>query len=83
MDTRNINDANHPAKGFDFTAFDAHTVYVKPIDAAQVPGIGELPPGTIVYAVHSADGTALAVINSREAAFYAARQYNKQPVSVH
>lgn len=83
MDTHKLNQANGVANGFDFAPFDAGIVYVKPIDSSLVPGLSEVPPGTTVYAVHSSDGTALAVINSREGAFRAARQYNMQPVSVH
>jgi hypothetical protein len=58
-------------------------VYVKPIDSSQVRGLQGVPPGTIVYAIHSEAGVPLAVVGNREAAFYAARQHHMLPVSVH
>ena len=58
-------------------------VYVKPIDSSLVQGLQGVPPGTIVYAIHSEAGVPLAVVGNREAAFYAARQHNMHPVSVH
>ncbi len=58
-------------------------VYVKAIDSSQVQGLEGVPPGTIVYAIHSPEGAPLAVLGSRDAAFYAARQHNMTPVSVH
>ncbi len=39
--------------------------------------------GTEGYGIHGADGTVLAVAESRELAFAAARQHNLLPVSVH
>ncbi len=35
------------------------------------------------YGIHAADGTILAVVSDREAAFAAARQHDLEPVSVH
>lgn len=58
-------------------------VYVKAIDSSLVHGLNGVPPGTIVYAIHSDTGAPLAVLGNREAAFYAARQHNMLPVSVH
>ncbi len=58
-------------------------VYVKPIDSSQVQGLQGVPPGTIVYAIHSEAGAPLAVLGNRDAAFFAARQHNMLPVSVH
>ena len=58
-------------------------VYVKAIDSSLVQGLNGVPPGTIVYAIHSEAGAPLAVLGNRDAAFYAARQHNMLPVSVH
>ena len=58
-------------------------VYVKAIDSSQVQGLQGVPPGTIVYAIHSEAGAPLAVVGNRDAAFFAARQHNMLPVSVH
>ena len=35
------------------------------------------------YGVFAADGTQLAVFESRDAAYYTARQHNLEPVSIH
>ncbi len=39
--------------------------------------------GSIAYAIHSADGTRLALAPSRDLAFAAAKQHELEPVSVH
>jgi hypothetical protein len=36
-----------------------------------------------LYSVHAQDGTRMAILDSRESAFAAARQYEMEPVSVH
>lgn len=36
-----------------------------------------------LYAIHAADGTRMAVVETRQAAEFAARQYDMEPVSVH
>lgn len=61
-------------------------VYIREVAAKELAG--DLPdevlePGMKLYAVHSADGTRVAVVNDRDAAFAAARQNNMVPVSVH
>ena len=83
MDTQKPDAIKAAINGFDFSPFDTGMVYIKPIDAGLVPGLSEIPAGTTVYAVHAADGRPLAVVNNRDAAFIAARQYNMEPVSVH
>ncbi len=65
------------------TLLPGSIVYVKAIDSSQVQGLQGVPPGTIVYAIHSEAGAPLAVLGNRDAAFYAARQHNMLPVSVH
>ncbi len=39
--------------------------------------------GTTAYAIHTADGTPVAVIDNRDVAFATVIQNNLQPVSVH
>ncbi|TNE42356.1 MAG: DUF1150 domain-containing protein [Alphaproteobacteria bacterium] len=63
-------------------------VYVKPVmsddvKAADREAFGELPSGLRLFSVHTADGTPVALLDDRETAFAAARQYSMQPVSVH
>jgi hypothetical protein len=40
-------------------------------------------PDAILYTVHAADGSRLAVLDDRESAFAAARAHQLEPVSVH
>ena len=64
-------------------------VYVKQMGADEIAGIenmaeiGKLPQGIKLYAVHLMDGTRIAVVDNRDAAFAAARQNEMEPVSVH
>lgn len=58
-------------------------VYVKAVDSSQVEGLNGVPPGVTLYAIHSDQGAPLAVLGNRDAAFYAARQHNMLPMSVH
>jgi len=39
--------------------------------------------GIRAYAIHAADGTALAIVKDRDLAFAAVRQHELEPVSVH
>ena len=64
-------------------------VYIREVTAAEVaaetdlPSDVQLPPDAILYAVHAADGSRLAVLDDRRAAFAAARGHELNPVSVH
>lgn len=63
-------------------------VYVKSVTseevkAADVEGTESLPDGIMLYAVHTADGTPVALLDNRDTAFAAARQYSMEPMSVH
>jgi hypothetical protein len=61
-------------------------VYIREVEAAELSGSvpdDVLEVGEKFYAVHSADGTRVAVLNDRDAAFLAARQNDMEPVSVH
>ena len=69
------------------------TVYVREITvedlrADLIEEFGEetqitIEPGTKLYALHAANGERMAVMDSRDAAFGAALQYELTPVSVH
>ncbi|MEI4231808.1 DUF1150 family protein [Roseovarius sp. D22-M7] len=60
-------------------------VYVRPVEVADLPEdlreqVGDL---TTLYAVHSAEGERLALVENRSLAFQVARQNNMEPVTVH
>lgn len=59
------------------------TVYVKAVDSSDVQGLEGVPPGTKLYGIFSSEGAPLAVLGNRDAAFYAARENNMFPVSLH
>jgi len=72
----------------DFAALGApKTVYVREIgqdDVREVIGEDtQIPTDARFFAVHSADGTRMAIVDDRDAAFAGARQYDLDPVSVH
>ena len=52
---------------------DSAVAYLKPVSTAQGKG----------FAIYTADGSQLAVFATREAAFFAARQHDLEPVAVH
>jgi len=60
-------------------------VYVRPVAVADLPeDVREQVPGvTALYAVHSEDGSRLALVRNRELAFILARQNDLAPVHVH
>ena len=67
-----------------------NTVYIKEMGADEIASVEikdedgvKLPKGVKLYAVHLMDGTRLAVVDNRDAAFAAARQNEMEPVSVH
>jgi hypothetical protein len=86
---------NSPEKRIDITPEQLamiggpKTVYVKEMGASEIAGIrdfaeaGDIPTGIKLYAVHLMDGTRIAVVDNRDAAFAAARQNEMEPVSVH
>jgi hypothetical protein len=61
--------------------------YVKEIRAADVhgdfPQIQRLAPGTLLYALHAADGTPIMLTDSREAALANAWRQEVETVSLH
>ena len=66
-----------------------NTVYVREVAIAELKDSGVLPTDTPIpanqkfFALHSADGRRVAVVDSRDMAFVAARQHELEPVSVH
>jgi hypothetical protein len=64
-------------------------VYIREISAREIladtpaPELEDLDPDAILYAVHAADGSRLAILDDRKAAFAAARGHELNPVSVH
>ena len=69
---------------FDHGAED-RIVYVRRVDVADLPkDLQETAEGAeTIYAVHSAEGERLALVNDRELAFVLARQHDYAPVTVH
>jgi hypothetical protein len=74
----------------DLTLIDAaRLAYIKPMGAAEARALGivprgiKLPKDAILYAIHAADGTRLAVMDTRDAAYGAALENELVPVSVH
>lgn len=65
-----------PAK--EFLALGLHDIaYVKPVAVDEGEG------ARIVFAIHTANGTAVGAAESRELAFAAVRQNGLEPVSLH
>lgn len=64
-------------------------VYIREMDADEIATLEGLPEearadATLkLYAVHTIDGTRVAIVDNRDAAFAAARQNEMDPVSVH
>ena len=63
--------------------------YIKPIGASEAHALGavpsdmKLPEGIQLYAIHTADGTPVAVMDTWAAAFGTAIQNNLTPLIVH
>ncbi len=91
MDAPNINETN--TRLTDAQALmmaDDKAVYVKPVSVAELaedPELGDrlahAPADQVLYAVHTNDGRRVAIVDSRDAAFAGARQYDMEPYSVH
>ncbi len=72
----------------DFATFGApNMVYVREVGPDAVRDVvgddTDLPADARYFAVHAADGTQMAIVDNRDAAFAGARQYDLEPVSVH
>ncbi|MGD1935705.1 MAG: DUF1150 family protein [Candidatus Phaeomarinobacter sp.] len=77
-----------PMNSQDFAAFGApKTVYVREVGPDAVREVigdeTDIPTDARFFAVHAADGTRMAIVDDRDAAFAGARQYDLDPVSVH
>ena len=64
------------------------TVYVREMGKEEIAELKDVASeikveGIKLYSVHAHDGTRMAVLDNRDAAFAAARQYEMEPVSVH
>ncbi|MGH6735520.1 MAG: DUF1150 family protein [Methyloceanibacter sp.] len=66
---------------------DGEVAYIKQVDSLAAerlfPALGEAPQGIDLYAVLGADGTPLALTDSRNAAIANAIENDLLPVSVH
>ena len=63
-------------------------VYVKAVTSEEVKAFdadafGNIPDGMQLFAVHTADGVPVALLDDRDTAFAAASQYEMRAVSVH
>lgn len=71
---------------FDHLMATPDAVYIKKVkarDMSGIPGIDQIPGDTTLFAVHLDNGECVALVDSREAAFAGAMQYDKVPYSVH
>ena len=86
--------ASKPVTAKEFAALGAdHTVYIRELDVDKIrdelaqslpSGVDfSIDAGSKLFGVFAADGTRVAIADSREAAFMAARQGQMTPVSVH
>jgi hypothetical protein len=69
----------------DWTANDGDIVYIKAVTVDSLPDdirerAGELQ---VLFSVHDATGTPLALVGNRSLAFALARQHDKVPMTVH
>lgn len=74
---------------FDFENMGlSEIVYIKPVTSEEVKAFapdafGNIPDGVTLFAVHTANGIPVALLDDRDTAFAAARQYEMRAVSVH
>ncbi len=66
---------------------DGKIAYVRTIRSEDVqkhfPQVPQIAPGTLLYALHGADGTPIMLTDSREAALANAWSHELEAVSVH
>lgn len=66
---------------------DGEIAYIKTLNPEEAqemyPQLEGLPEGITIFAVHSADGTPLALTDTHFAAIENAKEQNLEPVSVH
>jgi hypothetical protein len=70
---------------YDLSALGPDVVYVKPVPVETLPpGLREQAGDLeVIFAVHDAEGTQLALVADRRLAFTLARQHDKVPMTVH
>ena len=66
---------------------DGEIAYIKELDLAQAqrlfPSVDDLPSGIDLYSLHSADGTPIALTDTRDAAIANAIENDLEMVSLH
>ncbi len=82
------NTAPHAMSENEFAALgDGQIAYIKTLNPEEAqemyPQLEGLPEGITIFAVHSADGTPLALTDTHFAAVENAKEQNLEPVSVH
>jgi hypothetical protein len=88
MTNNNITFSPHPISPEALALLgDGKIAYVKTIRSEDVqrqfPQAPQLAPGTLLYALHAADGTPILLTDSREAAIANAWSQELETVSVH
>lgn len=70
---------------FDLSILGQDVVYVKPVAVASLPEEirNQVEGLDVIFAVHDAEGTQLALVANRDLAFHLARQHDKVPMTVH
>jgi hypothetical protein len=78
-----MTERNSEASGDEMT--DRPIVYIREIAVADLPAEVRRQAGDreTLYAIGSADGQQLALVDDRKLAFVVARQHDMEPVSVH
>jgi len=68
-----------------FAEIGRNVVYVKEIDAAELPDDIRAEAGDLetLFSVHDADGAQLALVANRNLAFHLARENRMVPLTVH
>nr|TFG52721.1 MAG: DUF1150 family protein [Hyphomicrobiales bacterium] len=81
---------NGETMGFDTKNFEgSRLAYIKPIGVGEARALGAipsdivLPEGVQLYAIHAADGSPVAIMDTWAAAYGTALQHNLTPLSVH
>ncbi len=70
---------------YDLSALGPNVVYVKAVPVDSLPPEVREQAGdlNVIFAVHDADGTQIALVADRRLAFSLARQHDKVPMTVH
>jgi hypothetical protein len=70
---------------YDLSALGPNVVYVKAVPVESLPPELRKQAGDleVIFSVHDADGTQLALVADRSLAFSLARQHDKVPMTVH